>query len=373
MNWFGRKSASPPPALPAWSSLASASDGDRAPRSYQARVAEIFQNNPVGQRSVRLVAGTVAALPIDQVDGDPRAGAVGLKPRLLEAVAMNLLLHGNAYLFCVDDGGGLTELLPLRPEKVGLLFDQRGWPSGFLYRGGAGGAPVRYPARDSLARQQIIHLRGLNPTDDHLGAGCMDAAISAACLHNRATRWNRSLLENAARASGAMIYDPPDGATLTSEQVHRLREQIDQLFAGGANAGRPLLLEGGLKWQALGLSPNDMDFVALKEAAARDIALAFGVPPVLLGLPGDTAYANLREAGRALYRQTVLPLAERIVETLTEGLGDWFGPVRFAVDLDRISELTEDRERLWHRIEVASFLSRAEKREQLGFAPESNS
>jgi phage portal protein BeeE len=109
----------------------------------------------------------------------------------------------------------------------------------------------------------------------------------------------------------------------------------------------------------------------LKEAAARDVALAFGVPPVLLGLPGDTAYANLREAGRALYRQTVLPLAERVLETMAEGLSDWFGPVKFAVDLDRISELTEDRERLWQRIEAASFLTRAEIREQLGFSAES--
>ena len=49
-----------------------------------------------------------------------------------------------------------------------------------------------------------------------------------------------------------------------------------------------------------------MDFMALKEGAARDIALAFGVPPVLVGLPGDATYANAREAGRALYRQTIL-------------------------------------------------------------------
>lgn len=369
MNWFGRKSAAMPAALPAWSTLACANVGDAGPRGYQARVNEIFVTNPVGQRSVRLVAGTVAALPIDQTGGERRATGLALSPRLLESIATQLLLHGNAYLFCVEGEQGLAELVPLRPEKVSLTLDERGWPSGFVYRGGAERA-IRYPARDSLARQQIIHLRGMNPTDDHLGLGCMDAAVDAACLHNRATRWNRSLLDNAARPSGAMVYDPPDGATLTGEQLARLRDQIDQHFAGGMNAGRPLLLEGGLKWQALGLSPSDMDFVSLKEAAARDIALAFGVPPVLLGLPGDTAYANLREAGRALYRQTVLPLAERILDTLSAGLGDWLGPVSFAVDLDRISELTEDRERLWQRIEAASFLSQAEKREQLGFSPE---
>jgi phage portal protein BeeE len=71
--------------------------------------------------------------------------------------------------------------------------------------------------------------------------------------------------------------------------------------------------------------------VAGKEGAARDIALAFGVPPVLVGLPGDATYANAREAGRALYRQTVLPMAARILKSLEAMLGDWLGAVTLAV------------------------------------------
>jgi HK97 family phage portal protein len=129
-----------------------------------------------------------------------------------------------------------------------------------------------------------------------------------------------------------------------------------------------LLLEGGLKWQALSLTPADMDFVALKEGAARDIALAFGVPPVLVGLPGDATYANAREAGRALYRQTILPMAARILNALGAMLSDWLGPVKLAVDTDQISELAEDREKLWEQVGAAGFLSDEEKRAMLGFA-----
>jgi HK97 family phage portal protein len=198
--------------------------------------------------------------------------------------------------------------------------------------------------------------------------GCVEAASAAASIHNRASRWNKALLDNAARPSGALSYEPPDGATLSTEQFARLRDEIDRQFSGSQNAGRPLLLEGGLRWQSLGLKPTDMDFVAVKEAAARDIALAFGVPPVLLGLPGDTAYANLREAGRALYRQTVLPLAERVLREVSDVLKDWLGPVRLAVDTDAISELSEDRERLWQMVAAADFISEDEKREMLGFS-----
>ncbi|MGJ0425839.1 phage portal protein, partial [Methylocystis sp.] len=78
------------------------------------------------------------------------------------------------------------------------------------------------------------------------------------------------------------------------------------------NAGRPLLLEGGLDWKALSLSPKDMDFAESKAGAAREIALAFGVPPLLLGLPGDNTFSNYAEANRALWRQTVLPLVARV-------------------------------------------------------------
>jgi len=166
------------------------------------------------------------------------------------------------------------------------------------------------------------------------------------------------------------VYEPGDGSGLSGEQFDRLRDEIAEQFSGSGNAGRPLLLEGGLKWQALSLSPADMDFIALKEGAARDIALAFGVPPVLVGLPGDATYANAREAGRALYRQTVLPMAATILRGLEKMLSDWLGPVTFAVDTDRITELAEDRALLWQQVGAADFLSRAEKRVQLGFKVE---
>jgi HK97 family phage portal protein len=128
-----------------------------------------------------------------------------------------------------------------------------------------------------------------------------------------------------------------------------------------------MLLEGGLKWEAMSLTPADMDFAGLKAGAAREIALAFGVPPMLLGLPGDSTYANYREANRALWRLTVLPLAERILSALGGALGAWWPGVRLAVDVDQVTALSEDRERLWAQVSAADFLSAGEKREMLGF------
>jgi HK97 family phage portal protein len=364
--WFGRKNAPADarPFVPAWLSTDSTEEGFA--RSYDARFEEVYRRNPVGQRCVRLVSAMLGGLTIDAVDGDARAAALVQADGLLESVAANLLLHGNAYVQTIADHRDRpAELLTLRPERVSVVCDERGWPAAYLYR--AGGQVRRFERMDPLGRQQVAHIRALNPRDDHYGLGCLDAAIAAASVHNRASRWNKALLDNAARPSGALSYEPADGSVLSAEQFKRLKDELSSEFSGDGNAGRPLLLEGGLKWQALSLTPADMDFVALKEGAARDIALAFGVPPVLVGLPGDATYANAREAGRALYRQTILPMAARILDALARMLGDWMGPVKLAVDTDQISELADDRAKLWEQVGAAAFLSDDEKREMLGF------
>ena len=366
MGWlFGRKSAPADarPFVPAWLQQTNAAEEGFA-RSYEGQFREVYEQNPVGQRSVRLIAGMLGSLTID---GDERAVGLVKADGLLEAIAANLLLHGNAYVQLIADSRDVPmELVQLRPERVQVVADDRGWPVGYLYR--AGTQMTRYNRLDALDRQQLAHIKALHPRDDHYGMGCLDAAIAAATVHNRASRWNKGLLDNAARPSGALSYEPADGSVLSAEQFKRLKEELASGFTGEANVGRPLLLEGGLKWQALSLTPADMDFVALKEGAARDIALAFGVPPVLVGLPGDATYANAREAGRALYRQTILPMASRIVSGLGAMLSDWMGPVKLSVDEDQISELAEDRAQLWAQVEAASFLSDAEKRDMLGFA-----
>ena len=366
--WFGRKSAPADarPFVPAW--LTSESNEEGFARSYQVQFEEVYRRNPVGQRAVRLIAGMLGSLVID---GDERAVRLIKADGLLESIAANILLHGNAYVRLITDSEDApAELVQLRPERVSVVADERGWPTAYLYR--AGGRVERVNRFDPLEREQLAHIKALHPRDDHYGMGCLDAAIGAASVHNRSAKWNKGLLDNAARPSGALSYEPADGSVLSAEQFKRLKEELSSEFSGSGNAGRPMLLEGGLKWQALSLTPADMDFVALKEGAARDIALAFGVPPVLVGLPGDATYANAREAGRALYRQTILPLAGRILDALAKMLSDWFGPVTLTVDTDQISELAEDRSLLWQMVGAADFLTDAEKRDMLGFASTSS-
>ncbi|WP_281277442.1 phage portal protein [Hankyongella ginsenosidimutans] len=141
---------------------------------------------------------------------------------------------------------------------------------------------------------------------------------------------------------------------------------MEASFAGALNAGRPLLLEGGLKWQPLSMTPADMDFIAAKNTAAREIALAFGVPPMLLGIPGDNTYANYQEANRALWRLTLLPLIAKLAAALSHHLQQWWPDLSLDIDRDHVPALSADRERLWRQVASADFLTDAEKRRLLG-------
>ena len=341
----------------------------RAPFDYAISVKRAYLENPVAHRAVRLVADGIAGAPL--VPTDPALAALvnatSAGQSLMETLASQLLLHGNGYVQIMKDASGYpVELFALRPERVTIVPGNDGWPTAVNYR--VGERTLTIPLLDADASPNIIHIKGYHPSDDHYGAGCLAAADQAIATHNAAANWNRSLLENAARPSGALVYDSANAAGLSAEQFDRLRDELARAFSGNSNAGRPMLLEGGLKWQSLSMSPADMDFASLKAAAARDVALAFGVPPMLLGLPGDSTHANYREANRALWRLTLLPLAAKLLAALSEGLATWFADATLAIDLDHVPALAEDRQALWAQVSAAPFLSDAEKREMLGLA-----
>jgi HK97 family phage portal protein len=243
---------------------------------------------------------------------------------------------------------------------MSLVPGTDGWPMAYDYT--VGSRKHRY------ASDLICHIKGFHPQDDHYGLAPIQAAATAIDVHNAAARWSKALLDNAARPSGAIVYRGVDGAgTMSQDQFDRLQMELESHHQGARNAGRPMLLEGGLDWKPMGFSPSDMEFQKTKEAAARDIALAFGVPPMLLGIPGDATYANYAEANRAFYRLTVLPLAQKVLATLSFWLSGLGGEViELKPDLDQVSALSVEREAQWRRIAAAEFLTEAEKRRMLG-------
>lgn len=348
-----------------------------SPRDAVSLARSGFQGNPIGFRAVKLIAEAAAALPLVLQDAERRYethpvlelirrpnGAQG-RAELFEAVYGFLLLAGNAYLEAVPGATELPgELHVLRPDRMALVPGADGWPVAYDYT--VAGRSHRFDMGGGA--QPVCHIRTFHPQDDHYGFSPLQAAATAIDVHSSASAWSKALLDNAARPSGAIVFRGTDGqGQLTPDQYDRLVGEMEAHHQGARNAGRPMLLEGGLDWKPMGFSPSDMEFHQTKQAAAREIAIAFGVPPMLMGIPGDATYANYQEANRAFYRLTVLPLVARVTAAVSHWLAGFTGEaVELRPDLDQIPALAAERDQQWARVGAADFLTPAEKRLILG-------
>lgn len=336
-----------------------------------------FSSNPVGFRSVKLIAEAAAALPLvvqnteqrfdvhPLVDLVARPNPMQGRAELLEALYSQMLLTGNGYVEAVSGSASLpNELHVLRSDRMSVIPGRDGWPVAYEYA--VSGRKHRFAVAGDVS--PICHIRNFHPQDDHYGFSPMQAAAMAIDVHNAASRWSKALLDNAARPSGAIVYRGAEGqGSMTADQYERLVSEMETHHQGARNAGRPMLLEGGLDWKPMGFSPADMEFQKTKEAAAREIALAFGVPPMLLGIQGDATYANYQEAHRAFYRLTVLPLATRVTAALAHWLAHHTGDsIEIKPDLDQVPALAAERDAQWSRVATADFLTQSEKRALLG-------
>lgn len=349
------------------------------PRDYLSFANEGFGQNAICYRCIRMIAQSAASIPLRvREEGEdykehpildllnnPNSHQCG--PDLFEEWYGYLMVAGNSYLELVSLNETPREVYVLRPDRMKIIAGEEGWPQSFQYS--VNNQSVTFPIKDGNEQAPILHTKLFHPTNDHYGMSPIEAAATAIDIHNAASNWNKALLDNSARPSGALIYTAKEGQ-LTNEQYERLQNELEENFKGATNAGKPLLLEGGLDWKNMGLTPRDMDFIEAKYVAAREIALAFGVPPMLLGIPGDNTYSNYAEANRTFWRQTILPLVERSAKTLTNWLRPSFGTaLTLKPDITEVTALAQEREALWQRLQETDYLTRDEKRALIGYPP----
>jgi HK97 family phage portal protein len=350
------------------------------PRDYAGLAREGVMQNAIAYRCVRMIAEGAASVPWLLYDGDTELTdhpllALLTHPNPEESTAAFferwyafLQCAGNAYLEAVSLRGLPRALYVLRPDRVKIVPGPRGWPAAYDYT--VDGRTMRIGRESETNFLPVLHATLFHPLDDHYGLSPIEAAAKAVDVHNAGAAWTKALLDNAARPSGALIYHGPDGQALTEEQFTRLKNERESSYQGAGNAGRPMVLEGGLEWRAMSHAPSDMGFSDLRDAAAREIALAFGVPQLLLGFPVDNTYANYREANLAFWRQTVLPLVARTAQSLSLWLGPRFGEgLRIGYDADAVTALSTERESMWNRLNDAAFLTLNERRAAAGYSP----
>jgi HK97 family phage portal protein len=368
-------------AMPPLIALSLAGRASWGPRDYASLAREGVMRNAVAYRCVRMIAEAASSVPwllyegAREIESHPLLALLAAPNPLEDGKALFerwyafLECAGNSYLEALTASGEVRELHVLRPDRVRVVPGSDGRPVAYTYT--VAGQATTIAAERGMGFLPVLHAALFHPLDDLYGLSPIEAAARAIDVHNAGGDWTKALLDNAARPSGALVYKGPDGAPgLTDEQFQRLKHELEDAYQGSGNAGRPMVLEGGLDWKSMSYAPADLDFANSRDGAAREIALAFGVPPMLLGIPGDNTFSNYREANLSFWRQTVLPLVGRTAAQLTRWLGPRFGEgLRLGYDADAVDALAADRESTWDKLNAAAFLTLNEKRQAAGYSP----
>jgi HK97 family phage portal protein len=352
-------------------------------RNLKAFATEGFQQNVVVYRCIKEVtnAATVVEMEIVRQLPDDEVEVISDHPmlRLLkqpnpmqsgrefeEELITHLKYSGNTYITRSPLGTGEPkELWLLRPDKMTIKPGIKGIPIAYEYHD-IGGKKV-FPVDQVTGYSDVLHIKETNPLDPWYGLSPLEPAAFSIDIHNEGLRWNKALLENGARPSGALQMD----TSPSDDTISQMREQIENLFSGGSNAGRVPIFTDGMKWQELSMNPKDMDFAISMDTAARNISAALGVPFPLV-IPTTAKFANMGVAREMLWENTVLPLLDKITNALSGWLAPQFGDENLVLrfNAETVPALEGKRARKFDRMKEAvsiGLITRDEARREIGF------
>jgi HK97 family phage portal protein len=369
-NWITGRKSTPPSKMVMPNQLRA----HWTQRQYAPLVKEGYEKNVIVYRCVSMIARGIATVPwllydreselidhpLHKLLKNPSLGESGAS--FLENLVTSFLLSGNGYVYVQVDTNGIPhDLQVLRPDRVRVITDQ---DHVVAYDYTVEGVTKRLPM------ENVLHLKSVHPLNDWYGLSPIEVAAMAIDQHNAVSTHNLALLQNGGRPSGVFIWKGTDEWGLTEDQKQSIRDTMTHIYTGQGNAGRIMVLEGDVEWKEMGLSPKDLDFVEGKHVAAREIAQAFGVPPMLVGVPGDATYANYKEARFHLWEDTILPILERFQNAFSHFVAHRYSEMlRFSYDIDAIPALAPRREATWRKLSDAMFLTENEKRQALGYTP----
>jgi len=382
LNWI-KKSLKSKTHRPTLTSCYTAGYGKNFDISSESLLQEGYQKNVIVYRAVNLIARNAASVPWmlyhqdHELETHPLLKMINApnpmqtRTMLIEGLMVHILLSGNGYVeVLMSPDHEVAELHLLRPDRVHIVGGKGGIPQAYEYR--VNGKTRLIPVDEATGRSRLLHLKLFHPSNDWYGLSPLESAAFAIHQHNGVGLHNLSLLQNGGRPSGALVIKPMENSyeTLTQEQRDHLRESLTSAYEGSQNAGRVMILEGDMDWREMGLNPKDMDFVAGKNLSAREIAQAYGVPPMLVGVPGDATFANYQEARLHLWEDTILPLVDMVMGEFNRWLCPLYTEeVHFTYDMDAIPALARRREYIWDRLKNVDFLTLNEKRAALGYSP----
>ncbi len=244
-----------------------------------------------------------------------------------------------------------------RPDLVEIKTDQDGFVQGYNYRA---------KTKKYFPKDEVCHIKTPHPSDDYYGLSYFLPATKIADILALTETWNLKLLQNDMRPPGVLQYE----GTMPKAKADELRHSFEEALSGASNAGRSVILEGGLKWQSAGMSPREADWLSLIKVYLRQVAAIFDIPSELLGDSENKTYSNMKEARKAFYLETVLPFCDYIVDEFNRSvLPKWIKNAWLEIDRNNIELIQDDLSEKARLVGGLGFLTINEKRAFMGYPP----
>jgi len=354
-------------------------------RDYENFAKESYLKNVIAFRSIDEIGKSVAQVPWSHYrtlsDGnreqinDSAMAELFKRPNpeegwafLMLKTACYLAMSGNGFFERVKPDTGpnkedIKELYSLRPDRFTFKLDmESGRIRKYVYRNN--GRKVSWEVDFITGQADILHLKNFNPVDDWWGAAATESAGREIDTSNSATEWNKNILDNEGRPG--MVFTLVGAAG--EDSVDQLERFLRDNHSGAKDAGRNLILTGetGTKAEPYGFSMKDLDFVEGGRELARKIATAYGVPPMILGIPGEATFANYAEARLAFWESTIFYYLNYLKTELNNWIFGKDSDEFIDFNLDDVPALAIKRDMLWKRAQDSDFIKKKKKREMVG-------
>lgn len=274
--------------------------------------------------------------------------------RLLQMTILALDLWGEAYwvLERGPDGEAVpSEIWWARPDRMRLIPDETNYLAGWIYDWNN--------QRLAFKPSEVIWFRNPNPIDEFEGLSPIAATRLALDTGHAALRSNHNVFSNGVQLAGVVTPADKD-STWARDQVEALRDMLERRFKGVDKAHRLAVLGQAATFTPMSISPKDAQFIELMKWTRSDACMVYGVPPELIGDQEGSTYNNVSQAHKALWTDTLIPLANSIALEITEQLVPMFDgeASHVAFDFSGIQALqadmreTAEQAKLWASIGV---------------------
>ena len=230
-----------------------------------------------------------------------------------ETLMTHLLLWGNAYAQIIRNGKGeVIALYPLMPNRMNVDRDKNG-KLYYIYTTQQEDAPTMKGSTVYLDPSEVLHVPGLG-FDGLVGYSPIAMAKNAIGMAIACEEYGAKFFANGA-APGGVLEHPG-----TIKDPQRVRESWQSTFGGSSNANKIAVLEEGMKYTPIGISPEHAQFLETRKFQINEIARIFRVPPHMVGDLEKSSFSNIEQQSLEFVKYTLDPWVIRWEQTLSRTL-----------------------------------------------------